>query len=290
MQVSDRVAAVVVEHGGGPELYRCLESLSAEGIAEVAVVDNSEHSRLEPLELGGLGAAFVVRPGKNLGYGSGANRGIAASSSELVLVSNPDIEVHPGAVDALVAALDGKQVAGIAGPLILNPDGTRYPSARRFPSLVDAAGHGLLGLVAPGNRFTRRYRMDELSSMAGDVETADVDWVSGSFFLARRSVLDELGGFDESYFMYAEDVDLCWRARRRGYEVMYVPRAVVTHVQGASTSRRPYRMLVEHHRSLLRFYARSSRSWELVLLPVVAAGVVVRLALAALKLAFGRRG
>ena len=94
--------------------------------------------------------------------------------------------------------------------------------------------------------------------------------MSGACFLARRRALEELGGFDESYFMYAEDTDLCWRARRAGWGVAYVPGAVVTHLQGVSTARRPYRMLVAHHRSVFRFATRTERGWRRLALPAMA--------------------
>ena len=141
----------------------------------------------------------------------------------------------------------------IAGPLVLEPDGTRYPSARRFPSLLEGAGHAIAGRLMPHNRFSRRYRMTEMSTTS----TTAVDWVSGSCMLVRRKAFEELGGFDESYFMYGEDVDLCWRAHRAGYAVAWVPSASVTHVGGISTRRTPYRMLAAHHRSALRFASRS---------------------------------
>ncbi len=103
-----------------------------------------------------------------------------------------------------------------------------------------------------------------------------VDWVSGACFLARRAAFEQVGGFDEAYFMYAEDVDLCWRLGRSGWQVAYVTGAEVTHLQGVSTDRHPYRMIAEHHRSLLRFAARSTRGWRRPLLPLVALGIGVR--------------
>jgi N-acetylglucosaminyl-diphospho-decaprenol L-rhamnosyltransferase len=220
----------------------------------------------------------VVDPGRNLGYGAASNRGVAATMSQYVLVCNPDLEVPGDAVGALVAALDDDPGRALAGPLIRTPEGGRYPSARRFPSMTDAAGHALLGLFAPDNRFTRSYQRSELDGVAAEVRT--VDWVSGACFLVRRRAFEQVGGFDESYFMYAEDVDLCWRLGQAGWQVVYVPTAEVTHLQGRSTDRHPYRMILEHHRSLLRFATRTSRGWRLLLLPLVAVGVAVRTALA----------
>ena len=282
------VAAVVVNHDAGDALLECVASLRAEGIDDVVVVDNaSTDGSAEALTAADPGVR-LVRTGANLGYGAGANRGIRATGAALVLVSNPDVAVHDGSVDALTLALGSDPALAVAGPCILEADGTRYPSARRFPSLVDAAGHALLAGVSPENRFTRRYRMGDLRPGS----TTEVDWVSGACFLARRSALEELGGFDEDYFMYAEDVDLCWRARRAGWGVAYVPGAVVTHLRGVSTARKPYRMLAAHHRSVYRFASRTASGWHRVLLPAVAALLAVRYVVVGVRTALGavRRG
>ncbi len=163
------------------------------------------------------------------------------------------------------------------GPLIRTAEGDRYPSARRFPSMVDAAGHATIGLFTPRNRFTRAYHQADLETGTAIV---DVDWVSGACFLVRRAAFEQVGGFDEAYFMYAEDVDLCWRLGRSGWTVAYVPAAEVTHLQGVSTDRHPYRMIVEHHRSVLRFAARTSGGARRLLLPLVAIAVGARCTLA----------
>ena len=271
--------AVVVNHDAGDALTACVTSLRAEGVRHVVVVDNaSGDDSLERLEKTDPDVR-VVRSGRNLGYGAGANRGIAVLGDDYVLVCNPDVVVHAGAVEVLCRALEADGSVGIAGPRILEPDGSRYPSARAFPSWADAAGHALLGAALPGNRFTRRYRMDDLS----DDHPSAVDWVSGACFLARRSLLEALGGFDESYFMYLEDTDLCFRASRTGFRVLYVPEAVVSHLQGLSTGRRPYRMLVAHHRSALRFAARTTSGWRRAGLPAVALLLGLRLAAVALR-------
>ncbi len=277
------VSAVVVNHDAGDSLLACVASLRAEGVTDVIVVDNaSSDGSLEAL-LSVDSAVRMVRTGTNRGYGAGANRGIETSDLELVLVSNPDVAVHHGAVAALVDVLRADPTLAIVGPRILEPDGTRYPSARRFPSLVDAAGHALLGDLVPSNRFTRRYRLGSVDAE----EVTEVDWVSGACFLARRRALEELHGFDESYFMYAEDTDLCWRARRAGWGVAFVPGAAVTHLQGVSTARRPYRMLAAHHRSVFRFAARTEQGWRRLALPATAVFLALRLAVLCARRALG---
>jgi len=279
---ASRVAAVVVDYDAGEVLGACVRSLLDEGVRQVVVVENGDPRRARPA-LEGLTVPLVV-PGRNLGYGAGANRGVASSGdSEYVLVCNPDLRVHPGAVDRLVAALDAHRDWAIVGPRIVDPSGVEYPSVRRFPSMLDAAGHALLALVRPDNRFSRRYREE-----VGDDARA-VDWVSGACFCARRTALEELGGFDEAYFMFAEDIDLCWRAHEAGWGVGVEPHAEVTHVHGVSRRHHPYRMLVAHHRSALRFEARRARGVERLALPAAAAVLGVRLGMSLADEAVRRR-
>jgi N-acetylglucosaminyl-diphospho-decaprenol L-rhamnosyltransferase len=260
-------AAVVVNFEAGPLLLECVSSLFADtsaGTPEVVVVDNGSTDG----SVAALRAAYsdvrVVEPGTNLGYSAAANRGIAATSAPIVAVGNPDLVVEPGTAAALLARFDAEPDLGALGPAIDNPDGTRYPSARAHASTLDAVGHAVLGRLFPRNRFTRRYRQLDL---AWD-RPRDVDWVSGALVFLRRRALDSVGGWDERYFMYMEDVDLGWRLHRLGWRVGYEPAGHATHVQGASTSARPYRMIVEHHRSVFRF---AERRWHgarrLLLLP-----------------------
>ncbi len=280
--VRGRAVAVVVDYEAGDLLGACVRSLLEDGVRHVVVVENGDPSTARRA-LDGLSVPLVVT-GRNLGYGAGANRGIAASGdSEYVLVCNPDLRVHPGAVERLVAALDAHPYWAIVGPRIVDVSGEEYPSVRRFPSMTEAAGHALFALVRPDNRFTNRYR-DQVGE-----ETRAVEWVSGACFLARRVALEELGGFDEGYFMFAEDIDLCWRAHRAGWGVGVVPRAEVTHVQGVSRRRHPYRMIVAHHRSALRFESRRAEGVERLALPAAAAVLGVRLGMALAEEALRRR-
>ena len=268
---------MVVNFNTRDHLVECVRSLRKAGVKEIVVADNDSRDGSEAALVAADREARFLPTGGNLGFGRGANRGAAVVEAEYLLVCNPDLTVDPDAVDILAEALDRDLGLAIVGPRIVNLDGTTYPSPRVFPGLLDAVGHAFLGYVAPRNRFTRRYRLLDVDR---DAASADVDWVSGSCFLARRRAWDALGGFDEGYFMYAEDVDLCWRAHRAGWRVAFEPTARVTHVQGASTARHPYRMIVEHHRSLFRFSVRTTEGLRRVLLPVVAVGLAVRVAVA----------
>ena len=276
---ASRPGAVVVNFNAGDHLTACVRSLRAEGIERIVVVDNASRDGSVDAALRADPELEVVRSEANVGFSTAVNLGAARFESD-VLVVNPDAVVEPGAVKAMVAVLDHDAEVGIVGPRIENPDGSLYPSARTFPAMGDAMGHAFVGLVAPRNRYTRRYRMLDWDHATA----ARVDWVSGACLLARRACFDALGGFDESYFMYLEDVDLCWRAHRAGWAVAYEPAARVVHVQGVSTDQRPYRMIAEHHRSLFTFWWRTTPGAKrLALAPLVVAGLVLRTVLASVQ-------
>jgi N-acetylglucosaminyl-diphospho-decaprenol L-rhamnosyltransferase len=270
-------AAVVVNYNAGPVLVDCVGSALAQDPApELVVVDNaSTDGSLDRLRRSHPGVR-VVQSGANLGYARAANLGIAATDAPVVAVLNPDTVLDPGTAKALCDRFATEADLGAAGPCLHNPDGSVYPSARKIPSLVDAVGHGLLFFVWPANPFTTRYR-----EMGADPSRPrEVDWVSGAAVWLRRAALDDIGGWDERYFMYVEDVDLCWRLRRSGWRVTYEPAGTVEHLLGVSTASRPYRMIAEHHRSLLRFASVRFTGSRRVLLGPAAAFLTARGALA----------
>ena len=276
--VSRRLSAVVVNYNAGEAIGSCLESLRESGIDDIVVVDNDSTDGSVELVKALEPQPKLVQPGRNLGYGAAANLGVAAAAGELIFVCNPDLVVEPGALELLGRALDARTDAAVAGPMLLESDGSVYPSGRSFPGLGDSLGHGFVGLFWRDNPWTRRYRL-----IGDEQQTArDADWVSGAGFMVRRSAFAVVGGFDEAYFMYVEDVDLCWRLHRAGWGVLYVPSARAVHEQGRSTSRHPYRMLAAHHRSILRFAVRSSAGRERLWLPLVGVALGARFVLASL--------
>jgi len=246
---------VVVNYQAGDLLTACARSILADdsaGEAEVIVVDNGSSDGSVARLLRAVPTVRVLDPGTNVGYGAAANRGIAATTAPIVAVCNADLDVAHGTAVAMMTRFDAEPDLAAVGPLIRNTDGSVYPSARSLPNLRDAIGHALLGARWPDNRFSRRYRQLD----ADAAQPRDVDWVSGAAIWLRRSALDSVGGWDEHYFMYSEDLDLCWRLRRLGWRIAYEPSGSVMHVQGVSTARHPYRMIVRHHRSVYRFAAK----------------------------------
>jgi len=266
--VATDVAAVIVDFHAGQALDNCVDSLHANGVTDIVVVENGEEGSTLP-SLSGQHVVLVV-PKLNLGYGRGVNRGVAAAPvRRYLLVSNPDVVVHDGAVVALVGFLDQHPNVAIVGPQIVRPDGSIYPSQRVFPNFWLAGLHALLAPLWPGNPFTRRYRSPR--------KDGSVDWVSGAFFLARRDLFEEVGGFDERYFMFAEDMALCWQMRAHGHDVAATPDALVTHIEGVSRARASREMLIAHHRSAMRFEWQTSNGWRRVLAPLATLVLGLRL-------------
>ncbi|HEX4491175.1 MAG TPA: glycosyltransferase family 2 protein [Acidimicrobiia bacterium] len=282
-----RWAAVVPTYNYGDVLEPSLRSMVAEtsaGPPDLVVVDNaSTDGSTDRLRVAMPEVRLLPAPG-NVGYARAANLGIAATDAPIVAVLNGDLELHAGVAAAMLAAFAADARLGAVGPRMLNLDGSVYPSARSDPGLFVALGHAALGLVWKTNPWTRRYRQLDVDP----TESRDVDWISGAAMWLRREALDDVGGWDERYFMYMEDFDLCLRLRRAGWHVRYEPAGEVVHVQGASTSKRPYRMIAEHHRSVWRFATRRYRGWRRILLVPLAPVLLVRCIAAMAQHAWGR--
>jgi N-acetylglucosaminyl-diphospho-decaprenol L-rhamnosyltransferase len=150
-----------------------------------------------------------------------------------------------------LAAVERWPRAGVLGPVIHTEDGMLYPSSRQIPSLGRGIGHALLGWIWPTNPWTTAYRREK-----GDPTEGPTGWLSGSCLLLRREAFEAVGGFDEGYFMYVEDLDLCERIGRAGWQVVYVPASVVLHAGGHSTRRHRDAMAKAHHDSAYRYLSR----------------------------------
>ena len=249
----DELAVVTVTYSPGETLETFLDSLDKATSArpQVVLADNGSTDGA-PEQAAEREGVQLLRIGENVGYGTAANRGVAELGPEVgwVVVVNPDVEWQPGSLDELLAARRRWPRAAALGPLIREPGGDVYPSARQLPSLGRGIGHALLAPVWPGNPWTREYRQE-----AAEIGERTAQWLSGSCLLLRRAAFESVDGFDPRYFMYFEDVDLGDRLGRAGWLSVYVPTAEVTHLGGHSTSRVSDLMLAEHHRSTYRYLA-----------------------------------
>ncbi|MCK9929851.1 glycosyltransferase family 2 protein [Frankia sp. Mgl5] len=277
------IRVIVVTFRSGEIIGTFLDSLTKSTTRpyEVVVVDNSPQVDVGTRAAGERPEVTLLRPGRNLGYGTAANRGAAGASAPWLVVANADIAFAPGSLDELIAAADRWPGGGAFGPGITNPDGALYPSARDLPSLGRGIGHALFGWCWPTNPWTASYRRER-----GAPREMTAGWLSGSCQLLRREVFEGVGGFDESYFMFMEDVDLGRRIGLADRQLVYVPSAVVEHLGGHSTKRSSRKMVVAHHRSMIRYLCRQyDRPGQLPLRVALTVGLGARLALA---LAFAR--
>jgi N-acetylglucosaminyl-diphospho-decaprenol L-rhamnosyltransferase len=257
------LSIVIVAHQSRPHLAGCLRAVYRQADApsfEIVVVDNASTD-------GGGGAVrrefpqvAVVTASRNLGFAGGVNLGLRQTKGEHVLLLNPDAELRPGALGTLTAFLEATPDAGLVGPKLINPDGSLQYSCRSFPGRWTAFAHryALLTRLAPGNVGARRYLLTDWDHAS----VRAVDWVSGACILARRSVLDQVGGLDEGFFLFAEDVDLCKRVWAAGWKVYYVPDAVAVHHIGISARRDSVRLILARHRSMLRYHHKHFRAWN----------------------------
>ncbi|MBN0973253.1 glycosyltransferase family 2 protein [Gordonia hongkongensis] len=273
-------AVVTVTYFSGDHLVTFLRSLDAvtDVMPQVIIADNGSDDGAPERAEQEYDTVRLVRTGGNIGYGGAMNRGVAELDPdvEFVLISNPDVEWKPGAIDELMAAAQRWPRAGSLGPLIREPDGSIYPSARRVPDLVSGTGHAILGTVWKSNPWTAAYRADDETP-----SERPVGWLSGSCLLVRREAFDAIGGFDARYFMYMEDVDLGDRLGKAGWQNVYVPSAEVVHTKGHSAGRHPEKMLPAHHRSAYRFQAdRNPGPWRAPLRLALRIGLEVRSRLA----------
>jgi N-acetylglucosaminyl-diphospho-decaprenol L-rhamnosyltransferase len=234
------VAAVVVVHEPVPEVARCLEVLVPQ-VEELVVVEN----------LGGtvVQGVRVIENERPVGFAANANRGIAETTAPYVVVCNPDTEAGADAVAVLRGFAELHPRAGIVGPELRHPDGTLNPSRRRFPTVGGTIVRRTPLRRVLGGTQRAHYGLDEQPD-----EPVQADWLLGGFLLLRREMLEELGGFDEGFRLYGEDIDLAYRAGKAGWERWYVPQAKVVHAHQAVTDRRLLtRRTWWHWRGIARF-------------------------------------
>jgi N-acetylglucosaminyl-diphospho-decaprenol L-rhamnosyltransferase len=227
------VAVAVVSWNTRELLEACLRSLerdAAGGLVEVWVVDNGSTDGSVEAVRERFPGVRLIEPGRNLGYGPAVNVVASRTSGPWVAAANADVELAPGAIEALLAAGAGDPGAGAVAPKLVLPDGSVQPSIQPFPSLRLSLLRNLRI-----HRVSRRVAARLCLRGAWDPDRPSrVDWATGAFLVVRREAWDEVGGFDESQWMYSEDLDLCWRLHRAGWAVRFVPRAVVRHVRGAA--------------------------------------------------------
>lgn len=251
------LSIVLINFKTGREVAKCflsLQPLQREVACEFTVVDNSPPGASRHLSESDLSGVRVISNSRNLGYAAACNQGLRASRAPYVLFSNPDTEYLSGSARQLIDWLDGNPTVALVGPRVLNLDGTRQFSARSFPNWTTpfCHRHALLTRVFPNNPLTRKYLRADL-----DGRRTAVDWASGCCLLTRKSALEEVGGFDEGYFLFFEDADLAYRLKGLGWSCVYYPSLTFRHAIGASRAYLADAGDSEKHLSAAHYYTKN---------------------------------
>jgi N-acetylglucosaminyl-diphospho-decaprenol L-rhamnosyltransferase len=247
------IAVCIVNHNTRELLRACVDSVQREAPSELVVVDNASFDGSTEMVEAEFPVVSLIRNGTNLGYGAAANQAIADCTAEYVLLLNSDTILQPSALRDLSIYLHQNPQAAIVGPRIVNLDGTLQRSCFPFPTPLDISldVSNLSQLI----RYIPVLREVYLRTWShGRVRR--VPWVLGAALAIRRDAFEAVGGFDDSFFMYYEEVDLCYRLAETGWETHFAPVTDVVHVGGASTQQRRADMTVRFFASLAQFYRR----------------------------------
>ncbi|WJZ01902.1 N-acetylglucosaminyl-diphospho-decaprenol L-rhamnosyltransferase [Corynebacterium freiburgense] len=283
MAVNTPIAVITVTYSPGKYLKDFLESVphATHRPTHIVMADNGSTDGIP--EAAARDTIEFLPTGGNIGYGSAINvaaralagrRNAGEIDTEFFVVSNPDVVFDPGAIDAMIECAHRHPQAAAIGPYIREPDGSAYPSARAVPTLRNGIGHALFGTIWPNNPWSKSYKDN-----ADMTRERPAGWLSGSCLLLRWDAFDAIGGFDERYFMYMEDVDLGDRFSRAGYSNIFCPSAQIMHAKGHAAGEHPEIMLPAHHDSAYRFQAdRHPGIWQAPLRAALWLGLRVRAA------------
>ena len=271
------IGVAVVSYNTAPLLRRCLESVVGDTAGPVLVVDNASTDGSAEMVRREFPTVRLRAETDNRGYGAAANLAAGDLDSRYVLLLNADTQLTPGAAGALAEYLDSHPAAAVAGPRLVGAAGAFEPSAHPFPRP--------LALLLQESGLRRRLG----HAREAEWRTRSVDWVLGAALAIRREAFERVGGFDEGFFLYQEEVDLCFRLRAAGWETHYAPVATVLHVGGASTGQRAAETFGQFVRSTRRFARlRFSRGRATSVTAVLAAVLAARLARDGTRLAWVR--
>jgi N-acetylglucosaminyl-diphospho-decaprenol L-rhamnosyltransferase len=281
MSDSPVVTIAVVSWNTRDLLTRCLDSMRADaeaGLASVTVVDNGSTEGSREMVRADYGWVELIEPEENLGFGRAVNLVAERSRSPWLAAANADIELTPGALATLLDAGEGQPESGAVAPRLVLPDGSTQHSVHMFPSPALSVLFGL-GVYRLSSRLADRLCID---GYWNPDRRREVDWARGAFLLMPRPSFDQVGGFDEAQWLYAEDIDLAWRLQRAGHPMLYEPRATVHHVLHAST-RQAFDDFERDERHIEASYAwlarRRGRSIARLTGVLNMAGVALRLAI-----------
>lgn len=251
------VAVIVASYNVAPLLRECLGSLGGalEGLrGEVWVVDNNSVDGSAAMVRSQFPEVHLIVNRRNVGFARANNQALKKARGRYLLLLNPDTFVPPGTIAPMVAYLDAHPEAGMAGPRLVRPDGRMDEACRRsFPTPLTALSRFLgLDRMFPRSRLFGSYRR----TYESPEDSYEVDSVVGAFMLLRRAALDDVGGLDEDYFMFGEDLDWCYRLKSRRWKVVYLGAYRAIHHKGASSASAPFLVNYHFHRSMVLFHRK----------------------------------
>lgn len=256
--MTPEISAIVVNYNAGRELELALRSVQADcrDISWEAVVVDNASSDGSAAVVDAFPQAKLIRNATNVGFGRAVNQAVASSKAPLLLMLNPDCQLTPGATAALRLVLAAEPACAVVGPRILDPDGAVQGSARGDPDMLTGlfGRTGALRTLLPFLPVARRNVVVEEAVRSG-ASSVVVDWLSGACLLVRRDAFLAAGGFDERFFMYWEDADLCRRLRGQGHSIRYVPGATAVHKVGQSSRTAKRSSIRAFHQSAYLYYA-----------------------------------
>lgn len=255
------VSVIIVNYNAGNMLSKVVNLLlCSPSVNKVIIVDNrsKDHSMDEMKRLADSQSRLInIYNTKNLGFAAACNIGIAADGeNDYLLFLNPDCLVGKEALGTLLAYMKLSPHVGMAGPLVLNPDGTEQAGGRRAIPTPWRCLVQFFGLYRLRDRYPRLFSDFLLHQQPLPDSPIEVEAISGSCMLVRRDALLDVGQLDDGYFLHCEDLDFCMRIRQRGWKIMFVPEARVVHHQGACSKRRPIFVEYHKHKGMMRFYRK----------------------------------
>jgi GT2 family glycosyltransferase len=280
------MAVAVVNYNTREQLRACLATVEGERPCEIVVVDNASSDGSAAMVEAAYPQVVLVANETNRGYGAAANQAIARCGAEYVLLLNSDTRLQPGALRALSAYLDAQPRAAVVGPRLVYPDGSLqascFPRLSPLQTVLMVSSWGKLVAYIP--IVGRRYL-----PTSPHVDARVVPWVKGAALAIRRGAFEDTRGFDESFFLYCEETDLCYRLARLEWEVHFAPVTTVVHTEGASTSLYRSDMMVTFFASLTHLYRRHhSKVWLAEWLLLMHAVVIGRLVIDGIRLRLTR--
>ena len=268
------ISFIVITHNNEDCIGKCLSQLkSSDGVrCEIIVVDNNSTDKTKAIIKEEFPNVLLCKSDINRGYSYGINKGVANSKGDVIFIMNPDAQLLTTNLRNMYEYIKSNHVS-VLGPKVINPDGTRQFSARRFPTLKTGFFNrlSLITKLLPNNKYSNYY----LNPIIDDDKTQNVDWVSGCSMVIRRDIYEKLSGFDEDFFLFNEDVDFCYRSKKIDYKVQYYPYIIVMHKMGISNNYTNFKVKYQRHRSMWLYYRKHfKRNFLLDIL--VFCGIVIR--------------